>query len=315
VLYDGGLFDDLARRFGSLTPVDQLGLLDDAWALGVAGYAPAPGVLRLARALPADANPIVWQRIVERLDELDKHYADGRAKVAFRRFALALLAPLAARLGPTGPESEPSNRAILRGALDQARGKLGDAAVVTLARRRFETGDGTPQERRTALAVTASHADARTFEDLLGRATRATDPLEKQRFLQALAGVTDPALARRMVDVALSDVVPAGSGRQILEILAREHPDMVWETVAPRLDDPGLPFDPSERWSLAGTIAGESSDPRRVADLEAYEARSVPAEVRKPFLTAISAVRRNERFRSTVLPELDAWIRGRDRAR
>lgn len=309
VLYDDGLFDGFAVQLGKLAPVDQMGLLDDAWALGIAGYAPASRLLRLARALPADANPIVWQRIVERLDELDKRYADGPERTAFQRFALDLLRPLAARLGPAGAEGEPSNVVILRGALDRARGAFGDAAVIALARSRFEKGDGTPQERRTALAIAVSRADRKTFEDLLERARKTTDPLEKQRLFQALAGVSDPALARRMVDIALSDQVPAGSGMEILEILAREHPDMVWEIVAPRLDDPSLPFDASERWSLAGSIAGASADPRRIADLEAYEARSVPAEVRKPLLAAVASIRRNERFRSKILPEMDDWIR------
>jgi aminopeptidase N len=314
VLYDEDLFDGLALHFGALAPIDQMGLLDDAYALGNAGYAPPGHVLRLARALPADGNPIVWQRVVGLLHELDLRYPDTPARAAFRRFALGLLAPLAARLGPAGAPDEASNLAILRGAVMYAQGVFGDAGVLARERGRFERREGSPQEQSTALRVTASHADAATFEALLGRAEKAHDPLEKLHLFQALGSVSDPALVRRMVDVALSDRVPAGAGPQVLGILADRHPDLVWTMVAPRLDDPTLPFDAATRWHLAGRIARLSANPQRIADLQAYEARSVPAEARKPFLGAIASIRRNERLTTKVLPELDRWIRGRNPA-
>jgi aminopeptidase N len=312
VLYSDELFDGLAQQFGALAPVDQMGLLNDAFALGNAGYAPASNVLRLVRAVPPDGSPIVWERVVELLQELDRHYGDTPARAAFRRFALDLLAPLAARLGPAGAPGESPNLFILRGHLMYAQGVFDDAVVVALARGRFERGEGSPQERHSALWVTASHADPGTFEALLGRARKATDPLEKLQLFQALGSVSDPALARRMVDVALSDQVPAGAGPRILGILATRHPDLLWEAVAPRLDDPGLPFETDTRWDLAIRIASGSADPQRIADLEAYAARSVPAAARRPFLGAIASIRRNERVRSEVLPEIDRWIEARD---
>jgi len=136
------------------------------------------------------------------------------------------------------------------------------------------------------------------------------DPLRKEHIFQALAGVVDPALARRMVDIALGDQVPAGSSPELLIRLALEHPDMVWQVVAPRLESPTLHLDPPERWDLAQSIAASSADPGRIADLQAYESRSVPADSRRPFLAAEAAIRENQRLAVKVLPELDAWIRG-----
>jgi hypothetical protein len=78
-----------------------------------------------------------------------------------------------------------------------------------------------------------------------------------------------------------------------------------------RFDDPQLPLSKSQRWSVAAEIAGFSSDAQRIADLEAYENRSVPPDARKPFLGSIASIRRNQRIRASVLPAIDRWIAAR----
>jgi aminopeptidase N len=308
VLYRGEMFDSVRPRFGSLPAVDQLGLLNDAWAFALAGEAPASHVMDLAALLPADANPVVWNRLLEVFEELDRHYTDGPQRAAYRRFVLGLLAPLAARVGPRASVNEASNFEILRGQLLETQGRLGDAAVIASARQVLDSGAGGAAEQRTAMNIVAAQADPTTFDALLSRARQTADPLQKAHLFRALAGVGDPALARRMIDVALSDQVPAGSNEGLLERLAYRHPDMTWAVLAPRLDDPQLPFSKTQRWQIAGDVAGYSSQPERIADLEAYEARSVPPEARKPFLESVAGIRRNQRTVSRVLPDVDHWI-------
>ncbi|HEY6924362.1 MAG TPA: M1 family metallopeptidase, partial [Steroidobacteraceae bacterium] len=287
VLYDNS-FDALASHFGQLAPIDQLGLLNDASALGNSGYAPADRLLTLLSALPADANPVVWTQVIRLLDRLDIHYTDAPQRAVYRSFALHLLAPLAARLGTAALPTESSNIAVLRTALAQAQATFGDAAVMERARKTFDSHGGTAAEQRTALSIVAAHADPATFDNLLDKARQA-DPLEKEHIFEALSRVSDPVLARRMVDIALSDEVPAGSSPTLLDVLARKHPDMVWRVMGPRLDDPTLHLDPPERWELAASIAASSADPARIADLQAYESRSVPENSRRPLLAAEAA--------------------------
>jgi aminopeptidase N len=308
VLYRGEPFDALKERFAMLAPADQLGLLNDSWAFALAAEAPASQLMELAARAPAGANPIVWGRLLDIFGQLDRRYVDGPQRAAFRGWVLRRLIPVAERIGTTVSAGEPSNVQILRGELRESAGRLGDGAVTSRAGEQLKTGAGTAAEQRTAVNVVAAQADAGTFDALLARARQTTDPLEKAHLFHALAGVTDPALARRMVDIALTDQVPAGSNDRLLGELAKRHPDMVWDTLAPRLDDPQLPFSRTQRWSLAGEIAAYSSEPGRIADLEAYEARSVPPEARKPFLESVAAIRRNQRIVTRVLPEIDRWI-------
>jgi hypothetical protein len=190
----------------------------------------------------------------------------------------------------------------------ETQATFGDTAVIDLARKTYERHLGAPAEQRTALSIVGAHADSTTFAALVEQA-RTADPLHKEHILVALAGVVDPVLARRMVDIALGDQVPAGSSPELLTRLAFEHPDMVWQVVAPRLEGPTLHLDAPERWELAQSIAASSADPGRIAALQAYESRSVPVDSRRAFLAAEAAIRENQRLAAKVLPELDAWIR------
>ena len=308
VLYRTEIYDPLKPRLGKLPAVDQLGLFNDAWALTVAGDAPAAYLMDLAALLPANANPVVWNRVLDIFEQIDRRYSDGRERQACRRFVLRLLAPLAARLGPRDSANEASNVEILRGRLLETQGRLGDAAVLASARQRLDAGTGTAAEQRTAVNIVAARADATTFEELLSRARHTDDPLQKAHIFRALAGVADPALARRMIDIALSDQVPAGSNEGLLLKLASWHPDTTWEVLAPRLDDPQLPFSKTQRWEIARYVAGYSAEPQRIADLEAYEGRDVPPEARKPFLESVAGIHRNRRIVNKILPEIDRWI-------
>jgi aminopeptidase N len=309
LLYDNDTFDALALELSTLGAIDQLGLLNDSFALGTSGYAPVSRLVSVPAALPADADPIVWGRAIVLLTEIDTHYLDTQERVAFRKFALHLLAPLAARIGATTAPGESANITILRASLLVAQATFGDTAVLERERKAFASGSGTPAEQRTALSVVAAHADAGTFDTLVARAQANADPLQKQHVFAALAGVTDPDLARRMAEIAMSDRIPAGGSPEIITRLADRHPDLVWKLVVPRLNDPALHLDKPDRWRLAADIAANSPDLQRIADLDDYVAQNVPAEARRPFLAASASIRQNQVYVTKVLPQIDRWIR------
>jgi ERAP1-like C-terminal domain len=239
---------------------------------------------------------------------LDRRYDSGPQQATYRRFSLRLLAPLAVRIGALSVAHEPANIEILRSHLQEIQARFGDTDVIAAARRRFDAGSGTPAALRTALNIVAATADPQTFDELLRRAQQTQDPLLKLHVYSALAGVNDPTLARRMLDVALSDQVPAGTAPGLIERLAEVHPDLVWNALVSRLDDTQLPLTKDERWTLASDVARQSAQPTRIPELEAYEQKHVPPEARKPFLGAVADIRRNQRIVASVLPEIDLWV-------
>jgi aminopeptidase N len=292
----------------TLPPVDQIGLLQDAQALGLAGYAPESRTLALAARVSPSAEPIVWSTIAGILTDIDRSYADGAARAAWRRYAIGLVKPALTALGTAPRPGEEANVPLVRAALVEALGTFGDADTVRWAQTLVETDAGTPAEKRTALTIAAAKADQAFFDALLARARATADPLVKVRLYEALAGAEDPALALRVVAIALSDEVPAGTNISVMIPLATAHPDLAWTMIVPKLDDPKIGIDRLMRWRAAGGIASLSPDEARIAQLQAYIDKNVPEDARAPFAGAIAAIRLRHRIVTTVLPELDAWI-------
>ena len=308
VLYSNDGVGALVERMASLSSADQLGLLNDTLALGLAGYTRASNVLAMVKALPVDADPIVWQRTISVLQSLDDHYTPGAAKAAFRRFALSLLRPVADRLGYAAKSGEDSNVEIVRASVERALGIFGDAAVIGWARRTLADNSGSAADHRTALNVVASQADASTFDSLLAQAEAEQDPLYKQHLFEALAGVEDSGLARRMLEIAFGDGPPAGTGPYLVLSLASNHPDLVWDLALPHLQDPKLPLENALRWRIAVDVASRSALAEREAALKAYEARSVPENARRPFDGALASIRQNRHIAEHAMPEITRWV-------
>ena len=310
VLYPAGAVAALSAALPKLAAADQYGLLNDTAALGFAGYQSASDMLALMASLPQSADPIVWQRALSLLGDIDGHYADGAPKAAFRAYALKLLHPLALALGLSAKPGEDGNVQILRMALDRVAGRFGDAGVIAWAKKTMNDAAANPVDRRAALDVAAASADTAAFDTLLAKARAEKDPLAKQHMFEALAGVEDPALAKRMVEIAFGNDPPAGTTPSLLYTLGENHPDLTWDSAVARLRDPKNPMEQTLRWEIAVGLASGSALPARIAAVGDYE-KSVPEAARRPFLGAIAAIRQNQHIREKAVPEISAWITAR----
>ena len=298
----------LAGRMASLSSFDQVTLMNDAWALGQAGYAPASNLMGFIAALPADADPLVWRRATALLTGIDRAYEPGPERAAFRALALRLIAAPAARLGTAETTGEDANAPTLRGELWRAQAQFGDAQAIARARRLFEGAEGSPAQQRAALDIVGMTADAATFDALLARARATTDPLQRMRLLMAMARTRDPALAARMVEIALGPDAPAGTAPRLLGIAASGCPDEVWATVQPRLGKGDLPMDEQTLWVLIPGIAGHSARSERIPEIRAWGEKHVPADARRPIEAAIGSIRLNQKVQVQALPDISRWV-------
>jgi len=309
VLYPDEAFAALLPRVSTLAAVDEIGLMNDALALGLAGYAPTSRVLAVAARVPVAADPAVWERIVSILGGIDRRYADRPNRRAFRAFALALLKSIAVQLGAAPKPGEDPTRAVLRNQLIEAQGEFGDASVIAWAKRKVADGSGDAVAQRTALAVAAEHATPAEFESLLSRARNLDDPLEKMQLYEALGGVEDATLAARMISIAIGGEMPPGVNADVVVEVAENYPDLAWDLVVPRLAEPKAAFSEFRRWRVAMAVAELSSDPRRIAQVRDYAAKNVPPSARKPFQGVVAAIRQNIRVAQRVLPQLDQYLK------
>jgi aminopeptidase N len=209
-LYGPARFAGVAQNFAKLPSIDQLGVMSDAWSMGLSGYQPATDFLDLAKATPGDAQPQVLSKIASVFNAIDGYYEGMPAeRAAFRKMAQARLSPLLAKVGWQPQAGELDTVAILRGELITALGGLGDASVIAEANRRFAADKTDPAAipgplRKAILGVVAQNADTATWDALHAQAQAEKSPLIRQQLYTLLATAQDEALASKALDLALT---------------------------------------------------------------------------------------------------------------
>jgi aminopeptidase N len=315
-LYAPGLFAGLASAFGALAAVDQLGLLADSWALGLAGLQPVTDALELARAAPVDADPQLWRRIALVLATLDGLYAgDPDRRAPYRRFAAGLLAPALEATGWTPRAGEPAALAVLRNDLLTTLGALGDAGVGAEARRRRAAAAADPAAmpagvRTAILGVVARNADAADWESLLAAARAETSPLVRDQWYALLASAADPALARRALDLALTAEPGPTLGAEMVSTVAELHPALAFDFAVANRAAVLAMVDAPARSGYVARLAARSVDPAMPARIRADAAAHLPPEARGDAEAVAAAVADRARVRDQRLPEVDAWLAG-----
>jgi aminopeptidase N len=298
----------LARRMPGLSAMDQINLMNDAWALAQSGYAPAGNLMEFMARIPAEANPIVWSRAVDLLLAIDHAYGGDPDRADFRQEALKLLAPVAARLGLSGLPTEGPNLATLRSNIWIVQARFSDSHALTRARVIFGGAPASITDQRTALDIVGQAADLETFNDLLARARATNDPQQKTRILRAMALAADPALSARMVEIIFGPDAPSGTVPELLSIAAGQNPDAVWQALQPRMSKGPLPIDPMERWGVLPRIAAGSAQEGRIADVRRYGEKDMPADARRPIEAAVASIQLNQRVKTSTLPDINRWI-------
>ena len=313
VAYDPASFAALASRYGELSPVDQYGLLSDAWALGQSGDMPIQSAPELVSRLPPEADPQVWQRAVTTLSAIDRLYDGLPGQAAWRAHARRVLEPVAARIGWDSRPGEDANLGPLRETVLTTLSRLDDPATVAEARRRFaafRADPGTLQAalRAPVLAIVGRHADEAGYEALRSIARAAEDPTRKRQYLTALAGATDPALAARTLAMSLTPEVPPSAQVAVITAVAATRPDLAWRfiqdneaAIAPNLDLRG-------RYQLAPRVAAPSNARARAEDLATYARTKFPAGARRFADQTQADIAFRAEVRDQRLPDLDRWV-------
>ncbi|TWI01094.1 aminopeptidase N [Luteimonas cucumeris] len=313
-LYAPEQFSEIRDGFVKLAPIDQLGLINDTWALSMAGAQPASRFLDLASATPVDADPQLWGDIAGSLGSLDSYYrGDAARQATFRKFAIAQLAPVFARVGWQARADENGPTTILRTQLIGTLAALGDDAVIEEARRRYAAQDSDPQAmpaalRKTILAVVANHADAATWDKLHAAAKVEKTPMVKDQLYALLSIAEDPALARRALDLALTDEPGATNSAGMIGIVSRQHPELAFDyAVAHRAQVDKL-VDTTSRSAYYPALGNSSLDPAMVGKIKAFADAYIEAGSRRAAETSIANILYRSKVRNERLPEVDAWL-------
>lgn len=312
-LYSPAGIAALTGRFSDLTPADQLGLLNDTRALGLAGQSPVADFLNLTVQLDSRTNPLVWTRVADDFRSLDRLYDGLPGQARYRAFARGVLARGLARIGWDREPGEAPNYSLMRSSLIGALGQLGDPAVVAEAGRRFEMVMADPASvsamtRRTVMAIVALHAKPSEWAQLHAMAQTARTELERHDDYVLLGAAEDPALAQNALDLALSGEPPPTTAPAIIREVSRRHPALALDFVAAHWVQVSGLLEPETRPSFAPRLVDGSPDKALIDKLNTFADAHIPANARQDQRKAVASIRYLASVRDARTPEVDHWL-------
>ena len=205
VRYAPDLLEALLARLDTLAPIERFNLVNDAWALAVAGLMPLPTYLDLTARFRDERDRNVWSVLAGSLYTVNRVVEPGdrrRLEALVRDRATATFEAL----GWTPRPGEDELTRQLRGDLVRALGLLGnDPGVHGRALdvyRAYVTDPSAvdPNVLPALIAVLAHTGDAGRYDEFFRRFRAARTPQEEQRYLYALAGFRAPELARQTLE-------------------------------------------------------------------------------------------------------------------
>lgn len=307
-------FAGIVQSFAKLPAIDQLGVMGDAWAMGLAGYQPATDFLDLAKATPESADPQVFSQIAGVYSGIDGLYEGMPAeRAAFRKLAIAKLRPLLAKIGWTAQAGEADSVAILRGQLIGTLGGLGDADVVAEATRRFNADKTDPSAipgnlRRTILGVVARHADAATWDNIHAQAVAEKTPLIRAQLFSLLASAEDETLARKALELALTPEPGETMSSSMISRVAGSHPDLTFDWAVANKDKVNAKVDSTSRTRFIPGLGAGSSNPAMAEKIKAWAAANLAEGSRGEADKSAASVLNRARIRDQRLPAITAWV-------
>ncbi len=316
-LYADEVFTQLAGAYDGLGDADKLGLLNDAYALGTTGDAPFSRYLDLVGKTPQDGEPIITSNVAGDLSGLHGLFRNQPGEDKFAAFALEWLKPAFDHVGWDKAPGESENTAILRARMIAALAAFGDEAVIAEARRRFEAYLEVPEYLdpsilSTVVYTVAAKADAAMFDILHERAKNADNPREQRLFYGALTTIEDEALAKRAIEIFLSDEVSPQLAPRYFRAMASDHPRLVWDYYLANHKEIEADIDPLERLEYGPSIAAATGDPEIAAELEAFAAEHLPDSAKVPVERAIQRIEVRAAIKRERLPEVVAWLDARE---
>lgn len=313
-LYAPAQFDALKAEFTKLAPVDQLGLLGDSWAMGMAGQEPVTNVLELVDATPADADPQVWANVADYLSGLNTYYRGNDARQAkFQAYALKQLRPVFARIGWQAKKGEGDPTANLRVQLIGVLADLGDQDVINEARHRFAAEKTDPAGvpvalRTTIIGVVAQYADKATWDTLHSQAKAETTALIKDQLYSVLALAEDNTLARQALDMAVTDEPGATNGAGMIRAVGYRHPEMAFDFAVSHRAEVDKLVDSTSSSRYYPTLGASSNEASMIDKINAYAEAHIAKSSRRVANMVVGNIKYRMMIRKDRLPVIDAWL-------
>ncbi len=304
----------LAGVLPQLSPVDQYGVVSDGLALSRAGYQPMGRAIDLLAVSTPGTHQKIAQLGLRRWAELYDDVAGDAAEQAVIAARMArAYQPRLAVLGFAPRPGEPALDALLRPTLIASLGQVGDPLVAAEANRLFAAWrtdrDAIPGSlKETWLAIAARNATAQSWDALHSAARSTTGAVERSSLYELLGKSRDEALARRALELAITDEPGSTVSAGMITAVAAEYPAMALDFVLSNLQRVNELVDLSARSRFVGRLVSASSDPALVARLRGYAQANVKQSDRRPIEQAIGQIEWRAANEPRIKAEIVAWL-------
>ena len=223
-------------RSKSLTPIDRLGIQNDAFALSRAGIIPATDFLTIAEAYQNEDNAPVCADLSSNLGGLDNLLSDESFYGNFQAFSRSIFQQVAEKVGWDAKPDETNMDALLRSTVLNHVGGNDDENALREAAARFaayaDDPSGVSPDIRGIVFRLAAKRGGRPEYDAMWQ-LRADTPLqeEKVRFLFGLTSFEDKALLEETLNRSLGDEVRVHDTVSVITLVAgnTQGRDLAWQ--------------------------------------------------------------------------------------
>ncbi len=194
----------------ALTPQERVSLLNDEWALARAGQHPIAQYLSLAQGMRSDHTRQVVQQIADRVEFMSDYLVETADQNAFRAWVRNQFRPMIKELGWSAKPGDSDDVKSVRATIIAALGASGrDPEVLRQAAEvaqqyRKDPASVDPNVGGVAVDLAALNGDAKLYDEYLQHMSQAKTPQELYTYMSALTRFSQPELAQRTLQLALS---------------------------------------------------------------------------------------------------------------
>jgi puromycin-sensitive aminopeptidase len=234
--YAGELFEALLAHVDSLGDNERYALVSDTLGLVRNGQLSTTNFFDLASRFVDEEEQAIWSVITGGLGLIEHHALDDAVRAEFESFVTDLVTPALARLGWDARESDTDLDRKLRGDLIATLGNLatdGDAIdrCRSLVEKLLAGEPLDPEIATSALSVYARNGGADEYQTLWKVYNTASTPLDKVRYLRAVATVaSEPEVLATLDKIVEGDVRTQDAFWVFARLLMGKGGPLAWES-------------------------------------------------------------------------------------
>ena len=296
-----------------LSMPDRVNLLSDTWAFVQAKRAPLSAYLELVEKLPTRTELAEQQQIIGTFGVIDGLLRDQPAREEFQQYARSILRPAFDAVGWDAKPNESTRTVQLRASVVSALANFNDPEIIAGCNERFaryleDRRSLAPDVVAPVLNVVARYADENTWNKLHDLAVKTTSIEEKQNFSDALTSVADPKLAKKTLQIALTDELPSSRAVHLVPKVARNggHGALAWQFAKANMKQLLAKSDALGASRFAPSLFTFFSDPSRIEELKSYAKTNLTPASKQHVEAAVDEIGFRAEFKKRLAEQLAA---------